>query len=322
MGCAGGTGMWLQSTDLTDLSLKYPLLLNPNGGNVGIGTTSPTNAKLHITTTTGADFQNAIRLEKAGGYGESVIQNYYTSVSNYGFGFSIEAATRMVINNSGNVGIGTTAPGNKLTVAGSSGTIMSLSNGADADLLMNFTSGVTLLTPTTGILAFGTSSTERMRITSGGQIYINTSTGGGTPAQIETVYTGAARYGMQLKTTTVDGIALSFLRSDGAQVGYVYTTSVATLYSTTSDYRLKEDLKSINGLEIVNKIKVYDYKWKSDGSRMDGVIAHELAEILPYAVYGNKDGERMQGVDYSKIVPVMVQAIKELKAKIETLENK
>ena len=53
---------------------------------------------------------------------------------------------------------------------------MSLSNGADADLLMNFTSGVTLLTPTTGIFAFGTSSTERMRITSGGNVLVSTTT--------------------------------------------------------------------------------------------------------------------------------------------------
>ena len=83
-----------------------------------------------------------------------------------------------------------------------------------------------------------------------------------------------------------------------------------------------QDLKPIKGLEIVNKINVYDYKWKSEDSRMDGVLAHELAEILPYAVSGVKDGEQMQSVDYSKIVPVMVQAIKELKAELDTLKNK
>ena len=73
---------------------------------------------------------------------------------------------------------------------------------------------------------------------------------------------------------------------------------------------------------IVNKIKVYDYKWKSEDTRMDGVMAHELAEVLPYAVTGVKDGEQMQSVDYSKIVPVMVQAIKEEDTKIITLQNK
>jgi uncharacterized protein YaiE (UPF0345 family) len=96
---------------------------------------------------------------------------YLNESSNY-IRFDTSGSERMRITSSGNVGIGTTSPSNKLTIAGSSGTIMSLSNGADADLLMNFTSGVTLLTPTTGILAFGTSSTERMRITSAGHVLV------------------------------------------------------------------------------------------------------------------------------------------------------
>jgi hypothetical protein len=55
---------------------------------------------------------------------------------------------------------------------------------------------------------------------------------------------------------------------------------------------------------------------------MDGVIAHELQEVLPYAVQGEKDGKDMQGVDYSKIVPILVKAIQELKAEIDELKNK
>ena len=55
---------------------------------------------------------------------------------------------------------------------------------------------------------------------------------------------------------------------------------------------------------------------------MDGVIAHELQEILPYAVFGEKDGKQIQQVDYSKIVPVLVQAIKELNAKLQLLKAK
>jgi hypothetical protein len=110
--------------------------------------------------------------------------------------------------------------------------------------------------------------------------------------------------------------------SSPSTVGSITSNGTIVSYNVTSDYRLKEDLKPIKGLEIVNKIKVYDYKWKSNDSRMDGVIAHELAEVLPYAVTGVKDGAEMQAVDYSKIVPVMVQAIKELKAELDTLKNK
>jgi len=124
-----------------------------------------------------------------------------------------------------------------------------------------------------------------------------------------------------LSRRTSDGNVAIF-RRDTTTVGSISVTGSLTSYNITSDYRLKQDFKSINGLDLVNKIKVYNYEWKSDKTRMDGVIAHELQEVLPYAVTGVKDGEQMQSVDYSKIVPVMVQAIKELKEKIETLENK
>jgi hypothetical protein len=53
---------------------------------------------------------------------------------------------------------------------------------------------------------------------------------------------------------------------------------------------------------------------------MDGVLAHELQEVLPYAVNGVKDGEQMQGVDYSKIVPVLVKAIQEQQTQINELK--
>ena len=74
--------------------------------------------------------------------------------------------------------------------------------------------------------------------------------------------------------------------------------------------------------DMVSKIKMYDFKWKSDESRSYGVMAHELQEVLPDAVSGEKDAEEMQGVDYSKIVPLLVKSIQELKAEIELLKNK
>jgi hypothetical protein len=55
---------------------------------------------------------------------------------------------------------------------------------------------------------------------------------------------------------------------------------------------------------------------------MYGVIAHELQEVLPYSVTGEKDAEDMQSVDYSKIVPILVKAIQELIAKVNALEAK
>lgn len=106
-------------------------------------------------------------------------------------------------------------------------------------------------------------------------------------------------------------------------------------YGNPSDYRLKEDLQDYNALDIINQLKTYDFKWKESGVRDYGVIAHEMQEILPNYVTRekdaiNKDGSiQAQSVDYSKIVPILVKAIQELKAendllksRIETLESK
>ena len=73
---------------------------------------------------------------------------------------------------------------------------------------------------------------------------------------------------------------------------------------------------------MVSKISVYDFKWKADESRSYGVMAHELQEVLPQAVTEEKDAEEMQGVDYSKIVPLLVKSIQELKSEIEELKSK
>jgi hypothetical protein len=186
----------------------------------------------------------------------------------------------------------------------------------------------------TGHITFQTNDAgtiaERVRIQSNGSILVNrtsdtlsaygwtlASGGGGNTVFAITnnevfIYnnlTGGTNYKIDFRTISTSR-------------GNINVTDTAVAYNTSSDYRLKQDLKSFNGLELINKIKTYDYEWKADKSRSYGTLAHELQEVLPYVVFGEKDGEQMQSVDYSKIVPVMVQAIKDLKAKIETLENK
>lgn len=110
--------------------------------------------------------------------------------------------------------------------------------------------------------------------------------------------------------------------------GSILTTNSGTTYNTSSDYRLKTNAKDFNALALIEQIPVYDFKWKNIDNRDYGCFAHELAEIIPNAVTGEKDavaddGEAdYQQADYSKIVPVLVKAIQELEAKVKTLENK
>ena len=84
-------------------------------------------------------------------------------------------------------------------------------------------------------------------------------------------------------------------------------------------------------MNLISAIKTYDYEWKSNKTRSYGVLAHELAEVFPDAVMGIKDDInkdetiKPQGVDYSKIVPVLVKAIQEMNTKLDeqnqTIQN-
>jgi hypothetical protein len=170
-----------------------------------------------------------------------------------------------------------------------------------------------------------------MRITSGGDVAISTTSNPvGASSGVGGWYYSTGSYQvvatldgvcMYLNRISTDGSILVF-RKDGTSVGSVSVTGSATAYNTSSDYRLKQDLKDFNGLDLLTKIKTYDYEWKADKSRGYGVIAHELQSVINYAVTGVKDGKEMQGVDYSKIVPVLIKAIQEQQQQIEQLKNK
>ena len=109
--------------------------------------------------------------------------------------------------------------------------------------------------------------------------------------------------------------------------GSIATNNSGTTYNTTSDYRLKTDAKDFNALDLVKQIPVYDFKWKNIDNRDYGCFAHELAEVVPNAVNGEKDAiaedetPDYQQADYSKLVPVLLKAIKELEAKVAALES-
>ena len=125
---------------------------------------------------------------------------------------------------------------------------------------------------------------------------------------------------------------LKFFNRNNSEIGSIKEqfNSNNIQYLTSSDYRLKDDLKEFKGLDIISKVKVYNYHWKDNdkNSRDYGVMAHELSKLIPQAVTGKKDevdedgNNVIQSVDYSKLVPHLIQSIKELKAEIEILKNK
>ena len=167
--------------------------------------------------------------------------------------------------------------------------------------------------------ANGGNLTEKMRITSGGKVGI-----GETSPTYKLHVKSSNNVSIFEDTSNASGAAfLVFNRPSVFSMGSITRNGSANSvsFNTGSDYRLKEDLKDFNALNLINNIKAYDYKWKDVDQRDYGFVAHELKEILPNVVTGEKDGEIMQGVDYSKLTPVLLKAIQELKAEIETLKT-
>jgi hypothetical protein len=113
----------------------------------------------------------------------------------------------------------------------------------------------------------------------------------------------------------------------GSGVGSITSTTTTTSYNTSSDYRLKENIQPMTGaLAKVAALKPCTYKWKADGSDGEGFIAHELAEVVPQCVTGEKDAVDTegnpvyQGIDTSFLVATLTAAIQEQQALIQQLQ--
>jgi hypothetical protein len=121
-------------------------------------------------------------------------------------------------------------------------------------------------------------------------------------------------------TTTGALMAFSY---QGANVGGIAITASTTSYGTTSDYRLKQDIEPLaEAVDRLMQLKPSRFAFKADPeTRVDGFIAHELAEVVPEAVSGEKDGGTMQSADAAKVVPLLVAAVQQLVRRVELLED-
>ena len=139
--------------------------------------------------------------------------------------------------------------------------------------------------------------------------------------------TGGGNIPIIIERASDDGVAIEFKRA-GAVVGNINVTSTTTNYVTSSDYRLKENITTIsNGITRLKTLKPYRFNFKVDASKtVDGFLAHEVSSVVPEAITGTKDEVDSdnkpiyQGIDQSKLVPLLVASLQEAIAKIESLE--
>jgi len=185
---------------------------------------------------------------------------------------------------------------------------------------------------------FKTGTSEAMRIDSSGNVMVGTTSN--RPAEFLLPQGFAIRADVKGQIqSTVDGNTCGFLnrnssdgnifnfRRQGSDVGNISVTTTATAFNTSSDYRLKENITAISdAITRLKTLKPYRFNFKSDTSKtVDGFLAHEVTAV-PEAITGTKDevdsdnNPVYQGIDQSKLVPLLVAAVQELIGKVEALE--
>jgi len=171
--------------------------------------------------------------------------------------------------------------------------------------------------------------TQAMTLDASGNLLVGLTVDSFAPAKGVSMFSGnSSRVAVGHANGTASGDYYHSFAYDGSVIGSITQNgTTGVLYNINSDYRLKESVAPLSGgLARINALKPSSYKWKSDGSAGEGFLAHELAEVVPFAVTGEKDAVnadgsiKSQGIDMSRIVPILVAAIKELTARVEALE--
>ena len=305
----------------TNITLSHKKLKSPQSpfaitheGNVGIGTTSPTarcqifgNSGLTISPIELSGTRTAVlRLgaqvaEDRDYYCAKITstnnhaQNYWSDLRFYTYGgnanYGDPIEERMCITPSGNVGIGTTSPSYNLDLT-YAGEILT-------GKIHLFNDQQTIAATTNTLALFGKNA-------NGGIGFYTTDTTTFSDAKMYIINNGNVGIGTTSPSATLD----------------VSGSVKATSFNATSDYRVKENVQTISGgIYTVDNLRPVSYVLKESQEPHVGFIAHELQEHIPTAVRGEKDGETMQSVNYSELIPILVKEIQDLKQEVHSLKQ-
>jgi len=267
--------------------------------------------------------------------------------------FQYNSSTLMALTKDGNLGVGTTSPLSRVDVRAEAGELgrFAISNAGVGYLLIgggaSTTEGLRLSYNNSegssninnffnAHLAFSTNNTERARITSGGAVGINR-TNPNAFAQLSVSFNPTATLvnngvGLSVDTTTntTNAVFAQWVNENGNGIGSVTRVAQtnAVAYNTTSDRRLKENIFPADDAgSVIDAIEIVKHDWKEGGHVRYGVVAQDLHEVAPEAVSpGDPDDveklKRSWGVDYSKLVPMLIKEVQSLRKRVAELETK
>jgi hypothetical protein len=330
---SGNLGLGVTPSDWVGFLTAFDL--NGNGSISGGATLSTAGLFIGSNNYYNSGWKYKISGQRASYYSQADGVHAWNTAASGTAGNAITFTQVMTLDASGRLGVGTTSPQARIHLAGADAN-------AAIDLQSTGLNGrqmrlVSLSGPAGG-LAFEdiTASAERMRISAAGNLLVGTTSGSVRLAVDGS--TGAASFtGDDLNhyQATFSSKAFSasthyimgFFRANGSTVGAITHNDTNTTYSTTSDYRLKKDVAPMTGaLAKVAQLKPCTYTWKFNDIEGEGFIAHELQEVFPSAVVGekddvNEDGSiKPQSIDTSFLVATLTAAIQEQQAIITQLQ--
>lgn len=355
-GADTNTGMFFPAADTIAFTEGGTEVMRINSsGNVGIGTTTPSN-KLSVSVSPPTASSNGLTVTD----GTRLLQSHITGAtySYNGVGasenliyasgnpltfladgqpikFNAGTAERMRISSAGDVSIGTNAPAGKLHVRAATNQnlviqgAVSLPNAVTISAVNDANNAnVPLEIRYAANVGFWESGVERMRIDSSGNLLVGTT----SPLFVNShtfVNSGQAILGLRNSGATAglywqvgpDGNN-NFKVFNQASVG-VYVGTGATAWSASSDETLKNITGTIqNGLQKVASLRAAEFSWKTDDTSKSqvGLIAQDVQKVLPEAVDVSSDGTL--GVRYTEVIPLLVAAIQEQQAMITALTDR
>jgi len=358
----GITGVTNGGLTIRDVEASADRLVIDSSGRVGIGTSSPDNplevvgADSGIKISSGSSNRPMLRLEC--GSDEKLILSSNTTYGAIGDGSD---ANRYMILKDGNVGIKNTDPQRLLHVSMGGSNIAG--NGYDCAIFQNNdavairlvdagdaggnggnagigndngnlnVASAGALTFATGLTAnmslyqgSSTGGTERMRIHVSGGISFGT---GNDFGSVTSFCTQSGKVASVYRDIEGNGNYIIFQNSSNTAVGSITRSSSSTVYATSSDYRLKENVDySWDATTRLKQLKPARFNFIADDTNtlVDGFLSHEVSSVVPEAITGTKDAvdgdgnPDYQGIDQSKLVPLLVKTIQELEARITALE--